>query len=426
MEVFSMSFRAETIYAGLLPGLVERLSSEKGLGSLEAMRLSLATEELVAYVASAIKGQPMTLGLHTMPYGVQLNLSFHLESKALKYFNFVVDHEEILGEEGDINHLGLVIAANAVDSYKIAMKSGQIEIQLLKEKEFTTIESKAYTPTLKPISKEEPLAINQDRLEEVSGYVQSTYATSYYEDRMVKSAKVFAYIQADELQYTAVYDMADKVVGFMYWDKRDESCYEFFGPYVFLENKKEISEILSSQMVEKCARSGAYFLYSEKSSPDLPTQFFEELMLSEIDHGKFYYRQLKEDMGGSIWCHSALRAYVDDIYDQLLLFRDVSDAESAGGENQNKHSVFSVEPDHTQSMAIIVPYIYGEDAEQNISRHLNQLQQEGYKDIRVKLDLHFKWQAYLAKLFFDQGFKPLFIKPKAGVSDILIMRYYGA
>lgn len=423
MEVFRISFKVEDIYAGLLAQFIEKLSIKNKMGDMETLRLTLAVEELVAYLSSTIEGEQVQLVMSSLPLGIKLDLAFEVNPEGFRYFNFVVDNSKFLEGDEHMAHLGLLLAAKAVDRYSMDLDNKQLSISLIKERSFDTIEAKEYIPSGKPVSHSHKLEKNLGILEEACAYVMGSYDTSSYESIITKPHKINALVASGDYDYTLAYDEIGKVNGFMYWNKSEESCYEFFGPYTFGDSKKEVAELLSTQMVEQTAKSNSYFLISEKVTTDIPELLFEQADLSHGSYQKVFYRQLKEDMGTAVWCPSQLREFLDDFYDQLLLFREVMDASSLNEEAQ-AYSVFSVEPDQVQSQATIVPYIFGADAESNIESHIEVLKREGFNQIRVKFDLHYKWQGYLAGLFFDKGFKPVYIKPQGGKSDVLIMQYH--
>ena len=420
MELFKISFKAEEIYTQVLSEAIEKLSLHNNMSATATMRLRLSIEELLSYLAQTVNSESVELSLSSTSLGIHVNITFHVDKKVLRYFNSVIDQSEVINNEDTITHLELLLAAKFVDDYSMQVVGDRINMTLLKERDFSKTEPKEYLSNKLPIANNGQFEINGDKLEEISAYIQGTYSDKYYNDNITKPGRILAEVELGIYDYSAIFDSSGKVLGFMYWNKKDSACYEFFGPYIFDDSKEDLAKLLCDQMVEKCAKSNAYFLISEKATMELPELLFESISSND---GELQYRQLKEDVGAGVWSPVTLKSYLQQVYDKLMLFRDIKEIVDFDGEN-NEYSVFSIEPDHISSRVTLIPFLPGKDVKHNIQLHVATLKSEGYQNIRVRLDIYEKWQASLAEAFYESGFKPQLLKPFGSKSDVLIMQYH--
>jgi hypothetical protein len=419
MELFRISFKAEEIYTQVLSEAIEKVSLHHQMGTTSTMRLRLSIEELLSYLSQTVHGETVDLGMSGTSLGMHISLTFQVDTRVLRYFNSVIDESEFIKDEETITHLELLLAAKFVDDYSMELLGDKINITLTKEREFSRVESKKCVNSNLKIANPGQFEINSDSLEEVSAYIQGHYSELYYNDDITKPRRILAEIELGLYDYTTAFDSSGKPLGFMYWSKKDSACYEFFGPYVFDDRKEELSKLLCNEMVQKCAKSNAYFLISEKATNELPSILFEAL---ESQNGTLQYRQLKEDVGAGVWSSQKLRSYLHQTYEELMLFRDIKEITDMDTE-QNEYSVFSIAPDHVSSQVTLIPYLPGKDADRNIKLHVKTLRSEGYENIRIRLDLFEKWQAQLADICTNLDFTPLLVKPFGSKSDVLIMQY---
>jgi hypothetical protein len=67
----------------------------------------------------------------------------------------------------------------------------------------------------------------------------------------------------------------------------------------------------------------------------------------------------------------------------------------------------------------------GEDAEENIERHVRLLEGEKILNIHFTIDLGQAWQSVFIPGLLARGFEPRFVLPYAGKSDLVVFQLRG-
>ena len=161
----------------------------------------------------------------------------------------------------------------------------------------------------------------------------------------------------------------------------------------------------------------------------LLTSYFEKLgstsvyKVGEMTSRKdAYYRQINEDSGSRVWAHPDIEGFLQEFYQGLFLPREIRLVLSQG-EEQNQESVFTTEIDRGREQVTIRPLVFGEDAEHNLTQHINSLQKEKLFNIFLEMDLGKAWQPSLTPYLLSSGFKPCLLLPYAGDGDLLIFQF---
>jgi len=420
VQLFHLSFNADLFYAAVVSGMIEKLAIKEGLSDFAASRLSLGTEEVVAYLSNEFSGKKIDIDATKDALGLQIRFSLPELFSDLHVFNLPTNYRSILDEESNFNRMGLYLAARIADGFSLELMNQRIEMVLKQGYEFERILKMETIPQYR--GQFSIAEINSDTVTDACACILNLYESDQYESLVHTPEKIWAFMQEEIYGACAVKDSAGKVAGFLYWENLSNSSANFYGPYIFADDKKNISQLLFKYMFELIAKSSLIAVFNGVATSYVPNNFFEKIMIDE--QRPMYYRQLNEEVGIMVRTPSTLRQYLEEFYEKLLLIRDIILVDGYEKTEKQECSVFGVEFDKINKAATVVPLIDGKDAVANIQSHINYLKNENYSSIYARFDLFYGWQAILAGLFQQNGFQPYLVKPYAGQSDILIMKFY--
>lgn len=410
----------------VLMSVVEQSALVFGMQSREALALTLAAEEVFSYLSAHfdIKNKIRIVCKNGLYY-VELDFVFPKSNLDLRAFNLGADLN--LQDDSHLAEMGLLIAARSVERLFMSDEVGQsMVLSLYKEKSYPTAEPQPGETNkeiqqffIKPAESEDLKSFCQQILVALPDACELPLFINY-------PGKLVDMIRSGEYQAAMAFDERQEVVGGIFWKAQGEKIIEVFGPYL-IARAKGMAEALTEHCLEKTGRSEAVGIISRSCIAEPAKSYFEELGTMAVYQagGKTrettaYYRQLGEDPGQKVWTHSDLLPYLQSQYQRLFLPRDIR-VVSNMGEHGHKHSVFSAELGRKQ--AILRPLLGGEDAADNVKRHLRLLAREIVPNIFFEIDLGRAWHAELVPALIEQGFKPCLILPYAGKGDLLLMQY---
>lgn len=418
-------------FAGLLTGFVEEGSRALGLGSKEALKITLAAEEVFAYLAQLPEAHKnISVRLMGGGYYVKAEFVFPRQDIDLHYFNLTAKFTH--GEESPLEQLGLLIASRSVERFNLRDQGEtQFSLELIKEKAYPSPGT------------EEPLAIESlanFRVEEAAPeqvkllalLFSQHYPPHSYPSNFAIPGKLADMVAGGEYQAMVALGERGQIGGAMLWRHGEQSDVHAYGPYLFGQPQgSNMGESLVDACLGRVAKTPALSLICRYATNELPIEYFE--LLGDLDYRlpdgscspwHHYYRQLQEDQGLSVWCHPLLAGFLGHQYKRLFLARDLHLMEHAG-ERRPDHSVFGVHFDRSQGHVTLVCIWDGRDAGDNLARHVELLTEEGLANVFFTLDLGQAWQAYLVPDLLGQGFEPKLVLPHAGKADLLVLQLVG-
>jgi anti-sigma regulatory factor (Ser/Thr protein kinase) len=405
-----------------------------GLGRPEALKLTLAVEEVFSYLCeaadSADEGGIVTLEAVGRVYCVELRIGFNIREMDLRLLNFASQYSP--DDESSLHQLGLLLASRSVDQFSLAeLPDGGMELKLIKEKVYPS-----------PVEQEPPACAVLDGFEiivpevgqvkEAARLLTTNYETSFYPGAYTRPAKLADMVQSGEVGASLAVDWHGNVGGAMFWRFYTKSSLRAYGPYVFCQpDPQPIAQALVEFAINRVAKSNAVGVVCRYPTMELPKEYFEylgDLDYLDLNGAKrpwpLYYRQLREDPGGVVWSHPELNAFLRDYYGRLALARDIHLYQS-DGESRPKHSVISTHLDRVQGHVTLRPMVDGRDARENLEHHLAILKAEGIPNIFCNVDLGAAWQSDWMRDLLQLGFSPRLVLPFGGKSDLVVLQHSG-
>ena len=399
-----------------------------GLGKKEAMSLELASEEIFSYMSNLFMSDAEMKIVYTdCSYFTQIDFYFRTSSLNLRSFNLT--ESVSLDDEESLKEMGLLIASHQVDKFKLSeMRDGNIKLALKKEKKYPRTEKEG----AKAISLRGSLSVFTPGDEELKDFLQDV--VSFYKEQDVPEflfypGKVLDMVANNECNVALLRDKKSLIAGGIIWCWNEEKTVECLGPYLFDEKKdaKDAFKLLDT-CISDIGRSPIVCLlkrYPEITNVESNFEKLGNLFLysnnNERTKKPVYFRQIREDLGTLVWCHSSFEEFLEEEYSRLVLPREIKLVRNVG-EKRAEFSVLSVEFNRVTNSATLNPVCTGEDIETNLKKHLQLFQKEKLPNVFFNMDLGISWHTDFAEALIKLGFKPELIIPYAGERDLLIFQ----
>lgn len=430
----SLRLRLDMALLPLATSFAENAGLAFGLSQPEALKLTLAVEEVFSYLAEAADGaedgDSVTLEATGRVYCVELRLGFNIKEMDLRLLNWASNYSP--GDESSLDQLGLLIASRAVDHFFLSeTPDGGMELKLVKEKVYPpAVEQEA--PSCSALDDFEIITPEVGQVKEAARLLNTCYDTSFYPGAYALPAKLADMVQIKEAGASLAIDRHGNMGGAIFWRFDTKSSLRAYGPYVFGQpDPKPIARALVEAAINRVAKSTAVGFICRYPTSELPVEYFEylgDLDYFDLDGIKrpwpIYYRQLREDPGGVVWTHPDLNPFLRDYYSRLALARDIH-LYQADGERRPNYSVISTHLDRMQGHVTLRPMVDGSDEAENLNRHLGLLKAEGICNIFCNLDLGAAWQSNWAPALMQMGFSPRLVLPFGGKADLVVFQHSG-
>lgn len=222
------------------------------------------------------------------------------------------------------------------------------------------------------------------------------------------------------------------ITGGVLWRPLTDSCLELYGPYMFTADPDDQGlTLLLDDAVGRISRSGSRGLVRRQGPLAGYERFFDflgELALTGISdaaaHCTYYYRQLKEESSGAVYCTGSLATFLSNQYDRLCLPRQVRET-GIDPSRLRDASVLTMELEYARSLAIIRPLCSGNDMAANLTAHLDLLRGEGINNFIVEINTGRTEDTAFATALEETGFIPRLVIPDAGQGDLVIYDHPG-
>jgi len=395
-----------------------------GYNDREAGGLVLAIEELFSfYMRQAAVDSSVEVELEEQGYRLALSLSFRTANPDMRAFNLTwrVSHDS----EESLDMLGPMIAARRVSSLRIDFgRDDQIVIRMTRDRDYTpaTIVPLPPPDAVKAIRLADP---NPDDLRHFASMAVSS-GSPFIPAFLARPGMAADMLAAGHLNAIMALS-GDWIVGGVLWRPLTDTCLELYGPYLFTDDPDDaILTILMDEAVARISRSRSRGLVRRQGPLAGHERFFDflgDLEMTGISgnaaHSTYYYRQLREESGGVVYCSGPLSLFLADQYDRLCLPRQVRETGGVATRLRDA-SVLAVELDYTRSLAIIRPLCAGSDMVANLATHLDLLRNEGVDNFIVEINTGRNEDTVFAEALDETGFVPRLLIPDAGQGDLVI------
>jgi len=423
----TLTLKADLAYLPLATAFVEKAAGPLGLGDPEALALTLATEEIFAYLCKlAAAGKQVQIRCQGRGYYVQEDFLFEARDFAMRAFNLTCS---VIDDPAYLDETGLLIASRMVDRLRVTQKDEGLRLTLIKERDYPAF-TELRIPPARPLDR--CLVRSPDR-EELKVFVRMLrdYYTSYSVPRSFGfPGKVVDMVASGEYAAALAFDEAGHIGGGLLWWREGSGMVEFFGPYVFGQpSDSDVPQRLTDFLISSVARTGAIALINRYPTPELPEDYFEPLGSivfqqpdgSEVEMNPCY-RHLEEDRGLAVWTHASIEPFLTREYRRLFFARELRPAK-AEGESSSPYSVLSADLDRRQGRAILHPVWWGDDSPKVLAAHVETLLKDGLVNIMFEMDLGKSWHCRFTPALLGTGFEPRLVLPYAGAGDLVIFQH---
>jgi anti-sigma regulatory factor (Ser/Thr protein kinase) len=426
----SLSLRTplELAFLSTVTSFTEEAAKALGMGAAEALKLTLASEEIYAYLSQVSPADgALEVQCRNGIYYLELTFRTHLHELDLHLFNLTARPDPL--DESSLQQLGLLLASRSVEHFHI-IDDRQVGLSLVLRKDRT------YPPASGEPAPAEPLSFfrvgkaSAEALILAASYLPSHYAAEFRPAGLEQPGRLLDMVASGEYAALAATDDRGRLGGLLVYSVTGGRTASLYGPYLFHQPP---GSNMAAQLVEAAlgslGRSEALGVVCLRPSPDLPPEYFEPLGSLRVTdpegrraYRPCYYRQLTEDVGAVVWAHPSLEEFLLGFYQNLALARQINSAQ-AEGHHQPPHSVLAVEINRTIAQAVLRPILDGQDFAHNLAQHVKLLGGEGVTDLLAELDLGLAWQAALGGTFLEAGFQPRLVLPHGGSGDLLVLQH---
>lgn len=427
-RILSMRVFTEPAFLPVATSFVENSATALGLGQKEASALSLATEEIFAYLCRiAASDQEMEIRCLDGKYYIQAEFSCPIRNVDLRFFNITAsvspDNEEALEQ------MGLLIGSRFVDRLQVKEETGRgLLLSLVKEKSYPPIQGDPIpiSPPLPGFSIVKP---EPDLLKIFARSVHAFYPGWLLPDFFRFPGKLVDMVAGGEFEAAVATGPLGQVGGAMIWTWAGRKTVDCYGPYIFgREPHSSMPEALLEACIGAIGKTYAVGLVNAFPTEHLPREHFEVLgdLTFHDERGSgtaltAFFRQMQEDPGTSSWCHPDLEGFLREQYDRLVLPREIMPVKDQG-ETRNPFSVLSAQFDRVQKKVTLRPIHSGKDAEGNLSDHLKLFRKEAIHNVFFEMDLGISWHTLFTPGLLRNGFTPRMVVPYGGDGDRVVFQ----
>jgi hypothetical protein len=428
----TLSVGAEAVFLPLVTAFIEKGANCFGLEMGEALRLTLAAEEVFMHLCRMVTapGGPVQIICSDGGYYAQAVFSLPAEAFDLRAFNLTATIS--MEDDADLDSMGLVLASRSVDRFLLNREEGgSLQLALIKEKSYPAL-SESPPAVATPLTGATLRTPGPEELKFISQLAVSYYDAGMLSDILLHPGKLADMIAVGEYDSLAAVGTAGGIGGAIFWHRVEENTVECFGPYVFNQDPaSDIPEELLEGCIGTVAKTQAVGIINTRPTPEFPKRHFE--LLGTLDayapdgssaRIETWFRLMCEDMGTTAWVHPEIEAFVRREYARLVLPRAIR-IERPSGETLPPHSVISAEFDRLHGHVSLRPMWPGADAAENIERHVRLMKGEKILNINFVVDLGHAWQSVFVPGLLGSGFEPRFVVPYAGKGDVVVFQFGG-
>lgn len=400
-----------------------------GYNDRETGGLVLAMEELFSfYVRQGALGSAVEIELEDQGYRLALTISFRMANPDMRAFNLTWNVNP--DSEESLDMLGPMIAARSVSSLRLDFGSDErVALRMTRDRDYPPAGAVALPPT----GASGTLRLCDPSADDMRHFAAMAVASgsAFTPPFLLRPGMAADMLDAGHL--TAILLTSnDWIVGGLLWRPLTDTCLELYGPYLFSDDPDDrMLTLLLDEATGRISHSNCRGLLRRQGALAGHERFFDflgELELSGVSgpaaHNTYYYRQLKEESGGVVYCGGALLTFLVDLYDRLCLPRQVRET-VIDLSRMRDASVLAVELEYARSLAIIRPLCGGKDMAANLSAHLDLLRGEGINNFLVEINTGRSEEMAFGDVLEKTGFVPRLLIPDAGQGDLVIYSHAG-
>jgi anti-sigma regulatory factor (Ser/Thr protein kinase) len=411
----------------LAVSFAEEAAKAFGLGEPETLSLTLATEEIFAYLCRVSALGHIELRCRSCGYYVEQELVFQAADFNMKVFN--ITECASFDEQACEDETGLLIASRMVDRFRLYQEGAGLRLVLITEKAY---------PEPVDLALPDPIPLTEFRVrqpdpEELKLFVRLVnrdYAPHVIPRSFHFPGKVADMAACGDYHAAIASDAAGHIGGGIVWRWEGSGLVEFYGPYLFNQDAESgIALALVDSLLAATARTSAFGLISRYPTPDLPTEYFEALgsLTLRLEDGASlelpaYFRDLEEDAGSTVWAHPLLEEFLRNQYGSLCFAREIQLVRDEG-ESSSPFAVLSAEFDKPADRVVLQPVWWGRDSKETLVGYVSTLVKEGHSTIFFEMDLGMSWQSHFTPALVATGFEPRLVIPHAGKGDVVVFQH---
>jgi hypothetical protein len=408
---------------------VETAAGVFGLGREEALKLSLATEEIFEYLCQEVcRGGPVEIECRNGMYYSRVRFRFTASVLNLGGLNIA---PAMVGDADEAPaQMGLMIAARSVHRlFIVDEKPDGVSLIIEQEKSYPRA-PQGELPVPDGMNAVITTTPDTEALKQFAIRVAQAYPAPRSNPFFGYPGKVADMVEGGAYQAILAGTAKGDIAGGMLFRFHENRTVELFGPFVFSGSTADaLAKRLLDACISKVVRTRAIGMMILNGVPASMGLHFEPLgdLKFNMENGESfpwhcYYRLLHEDPGAVVWTHEALYDYLEREYARMVLARDIRVLRNLG-ETRAGHSIFSAETERDLSTVKLRPIWPGADFAANIDRHVRMMQEERIRNVFFILDLGASWHAALVPGLLANGFRPEIILPFAGQADLVVFQH---
>lgn len=416
-------------YVRLVTLFIEEAAKAFGLDNDGAVRLTLAGEEIFAYLSQTGRpDEPMALEAMDGHYYVQIRFLFHDHGFNPRAFNITA--QVAFDDRESLNEMGLLIAARTVDRFHItAVPSGGVELVLTKEKAYPEPADLA-RPEIQPARSWLMQTPDPENLKLFSSQITACYPENLFSAAFGIPGKIVDMVASGDYGATLAIGEKGQIGGGVLWRWIGNKTVESFGPYLF---NPMPSTTLATELLDAClqriTKTSAVGLIHHYATPELPQRYFESIGTIDLIAADgltttrpVYYRHLNEDLGCRVWVHPDLEDFLRTFYQDQFFAREIR-LTQYGGEQRPAYSVLAPQFDRVNGKVTLHAIWDGADIADNLARHVAVFKAEKLRNLFFEVDLGCAWQANLVPALLANAFRPRLLLPYGGEADIVVFQH---
>lgn len=425
-RVLLLKLPAEAAFIRLAPLFVGQGAMGLRLDAEAADEISLAAEEIMAYVVRAgSPGGEVEISCFAGSHFVRIDFSFPLAGSGLRALNMTA--RVSFDDESGLDEMELLIASRMADRFRISRRTnGNPLLTLIKNYSYPEIvaDGMAKVPVVCRFDLREP---DPGQIKWFLRLVNHLVSPTSFPKDFLYPGKIIDMAVAGDYRLLVAVSPTGEIGGGIVWRWEGLKTVEFFGPYVFhKESNPEMARALMEGCIGSVARTSALVLINRMPPAELPEGYLEPLgTISMIGADgapqrlTAWFREMQEDLGAVTWSHPGLQDFLAAEYRRLYFPREIREI-SVDGEGGDPFSVLSTEIDRHLGRVTLRPIWPGADRLENLKNHLNMIENEGLALVFFEMDLGSSWQVEFTSELLELGFIPQMILPHAGSGDLLI------
>lgn len=422
----ALELQADLVYLPLAVSFVEEASTAFAMGEAETLSLTLATEEIFAYLCRVNPSGHIQMRCRSGGYFVEQELIFQAKDFDMKAFNLTCS--PALDEETSMDETGLLIASRMVDRFRLFQADNELHLVLINEKVYPE-SADINIPPAPPLKEFTIGPPDPEELKLFVHVVRGHYASHLVPRSFSFPGKVVDMASSGEYYAAIATDTTGHMGGGILWHWEGTGLVEFYGPYLFDQPPESgIAQALVDHCLSATARTRAIGLISRHPTAELPTEYFEPLgsLTLKVDDNVVemttYFRHLEEDLGSTIWAHPLLEDFLTKEYRKLFFAREIKPIRDEG-EAGSPFSVLSADFDRAAGRVTLYPMWWGKDSQETLAAYVETLSNEGLPNMFFEMDLGASWQCHFTPALLELGFEPRLVIPHAGKGDVVVFQY---